>query len=389
VTSLVVDAYSESWLKKGFPWVYPKEVTRGGGRPGAEVLVRSAAGEVLGRGLADDGFLAVRVLRHDDGPLDQAWLDGVLDRARALRDLVVDPATDGFRLVNAECDGLPGVRVDLWREFAVVTLDSPALSSLVPGIADWLARAKEVRGVVLAWRPDPRDRERSLPAPAVVLGHGPRGPVRVRERGLELDVFPLEAPDVGLYADMREVRAWLEPTWGGTRVLNTFAYTGAFTVSAVHHGASEVVSVDLSRPMLDRLETNLRLNGHDPDAHESLAEDVFKAMDRLRRTGRRFDRVILDPPAFSRGEGTWSATKDYPRLVGAAARLLDPGGWIVAASNQGELSPKQFDGLLGEGLKKAGRDAQVIVTLGQAPDFPSATWFPEGRYLKVRVLRLR
>lgn len=387
--TIVVDAYSEGWLRKGFPWVYPKEVTKGGARPGAEVVVRSGGGEILGRGLADDGFLAVRVLRHDDGPLDQAWLDGVLDRARALRDRVVDRDTDGYRLVNAECDGLPGVRVDRWREFATITLDSIALQPLVAGVADWLARALEVRGVVLAYRPDPRDRERPIPPTALVAGHAPRGPVRVRERGLELDVYPLEAPDVGLYPDMREVRAWLEPTWGGARVLNTFAYTGAFTVSAAHHGASEVVSVDLSRGSLDRLEANLRLNGHDPAAHETLAEDVFKALDRFRRTGRRFDRVILDPPAFSRGEGTWSATRDYPRLVAAAARVLDDDGWIVAASNQGELSPKQFDGLIGDGLKKAGRDAQVVVQLGQAPDFPSATWFPEGRYLKVRVLRLR
>jgi 23S rRNA (cytosine1962-C5)-methyltransferase len=388
VKQVRVDGYSEGWLRKGFPWVYPKEITSGGTSPGSEVLIRSAGGDLLGRGIADDGFVAVRRFRSDDGPLDQEWLSGVLDRAASLRDLVVDPQTDAYRLCNAECDGLPGIRIDWWRAFAVIVLDSPSLRGLVPGVVAWLAERRQPRGIVLGWRRDPRDRDRPDAESELVDGHPPRGPVRVRERGLEFDVFPLEAPDVGLYPDMREVRAWLEPAWGGARVLNTFAYTGAFSVAAAKLGASEVVSVDLSRGALDRAEANFAANGLAEFPHEVLAEDTFKALDRLRRTGRRFDRVILDPPSYSRGVEIFSAARDYPRLVAAAARVTDPGGLVVAASNLGELSPKAFDGLLLEGLRKAGREAQVVHVGGQAADHPSATWFPEGRYLKVRVLRL-
>jgi 23S rRNA (cytosine1962-C5)-methyltransferase len=384
-----VDGYSEGWLRKGFPWVYPKEITSGGAPPGTEVVLRSAAGEILGRGIADEGFVAVRRFRSDDGPLDQDWMSDALDRAAALRDLVIDPGTDAYRLVHGECDGLPGIRVDWWRTFATIVLDSPSLKGLVPLVVEWLEQRRQPRGVVVATRRDPRDRD--LPdAPAeLVHGHPPRGPVRVRERGIELDVYPLEAPDVGLYPDMREVRAWLEPLWGGARVLNTFAYTGAFSVAAAKLGASEVVSVDLSRGALDRAVANFAANGLQDFEHEVLAEDTFKALDRLRRTGRRFDRVILDPPSYSRGVEIFSAARDYPRLVAAAARVTDPGGLVIAASNLGELSPKQFDGLILEGLRKAGRDAQVVHVGGQSADFPSATWFPEGRYLKVRALRLR
>lgn len=389
-TVLEVDGYSEGWLRKGFPWVYPKEVVRGRARAGAEVELRAAKGAVLGRGLADEGFLAARVFRHDGGPLDQAWLDGVLDRAAELRDAVVDPKTDGYRLVNAENDGLPGVRVDWWSPFAVIVLDGPALGRLVPGVVRWLEARRAPRGVVLCYRQDPRDPtpERYDPAPGLIAGHPPRGPVRVRERGVKVDVLPLEGPDVGLYADMREVRAWLEPHWGGARVLNLFAYTGMFSVVAALGGASEVVSVDLSAGILERARDNFRANDLDPEAWEFLAEDTFKALDRLRRTGRAFDRVVLDPPAFSRGERVFSARTDYPRLVAACARVIAPGGWLVAASNQGELSPKIFDGLIQDGLRKAGREAQLLHAGGQGPDFPAGVWFPEGRYLKVRVLRL-
>lgn len=384
-----VNAYSEGWLRRGFPWVYPAE-TKARAAPGTEVTVRAPGGEALGRGIACDGFVAVRVFRFVDAPIDEAWVHATLDRAAALRDVVIPPDTDGYRLCNAECDGLPGIRIDWWRAFAVIVLDAPSLGAVVPHLVGWLNARRAPRGIVLAYRADPRDdRARREPAaPALIDGHPPRGPVRVRERGLGFDVSPLEAPDVGLYADMRDVRAWLEPHWGGTRVLNTFAYTGAFSVAAANYGAAEVVSVDLSRGVLERAESNFAANGLEGFDHELVADDVFKVLDRFRRTGRRFDRVIVDPPAFSRGDATFSAKRDYPRLVAAAARVLDDGGWLVAASNQGELSPKVFDGFVADGLRKAGCAAQIVYSGGQAADFPAATWFPEGRYLKVRVLRL-
>jgi 23S rRNA (cytosine1962-C5)-methyltransferase len=391
VNSLTVNSYSAGWLKKGFPWVYPKEVDKGKPRAGQRLRIVDGRGQVLGIGLGSQGFLAARVFRHDDGPLDQAWLDGVLDRAAELRELVVDPDTDGYRLVNAENDGLPGIRIDWWRAFAVIVLDHPSVGPLVPMVVDWLQRRRQPRGVTLCYRRDPRDDLPSTldPAPGLVAGRAPTGPVRVRERGILFEVLPLDGPDVGLYADMRAVRAWLEPSWGGTRVLNTFAYTGAFSVAAAMHGASEVTTVDLSQKVLDRAEANFVANSLDPSQHSFVASDTFKALDRFRRTGERFDRVILDPPSFSRSDaGVWSASRDYPRLVAAAARVTDPGGWIVAASNQGEVSPKQFAGFVADGLRKAGRSAQLLVSLSQAPDFPAATSFPEGRYLKVHVLRL-
>jgi 23S rRNA (cytosine1962-C5)-methyltransferase len=387
---LVVDGYSEGWLGKGFPWVYPKEVVKGSARPGQVVELRSGAGKVLGTGLADEGFLAARVFRHDGGVLDAAWLASRLDRATALRDLVVPADTDAFRLVNAECDGLPGVRIDWWRAFATIVFDSPSLAPLLPLLLDALRERRQPRGVYLWYRRDPRDRERPSPhpPPGLVDGHAPPGAVRVRELGASYDVWPQEGPDVGLYPDMREVRAWLAPTWGGAEVLNTFGYTGAFSVAAALGGAASVTTVDLSAKYLERAEANFRANELDPSPHEFLEEDTFKALDRFRRTGRTFDRVILDPPSYSHGAGTWSAKTDTPRLVAAAARVTAPDGWIVACNNAGDVPPRTFDGWLQEGLRKAGREAQIVANLSQAADHPASTTFPEGRYLKVRVLRL-
>ena len=384
---LVVNSYSARWLRQGFGWVYPKEIVSGKARLGQTVVLADEQGALLGTGIADDGFIAVRRFREDDGPLDRGHLFDHLDRAAALREAVVDGATTGFRLVHADNDALPGIRIDAWAEWATIVLDSPSLDRLTDDLVAWLVERRGVVGVVRCYRADPRD-ERRLPDPSVVYGDVPHSDVLVTERGIAFRVRPTEGPDVGLYADMREVRGWLESHWAGTRVLNLFAYTSAFSVSAAVFGAAQTVSVDLSKPILARARDNFVINGLDPDDHLFEADDAFKALDRHRRKGSRFDRVIVDPPSFSRGREGFSAKRDWPRLVGSAVRVLEDGGWLIAASNQGQTSPRAFETALQEGFRKAKAHGQLIHVATQGPDFPAATWFPEGRYLKVRVYRV-
>ena len=388
---LVVDGYSDRWLRKGFPWVYPKEVVRGSRQAGKQVEIRNAAGELLGRGIADEGWLAARVFRHDGGPLDSTWLNQTLDIALRLREVVVPDATTAYRLVNAENDGLPGIRIDRWATRFVISLDSPAVAVLMPGVVEWLCTRFSPRSVHLCYRADSRDTidlSRAEP-PSGRLWGDDDGTVEVLERGMKIRVYPSEGPDVGMYADMREARTWLSTRWAGKRVLNTFSYTGAFSVAAAIGGASEVVTCDLSEKVLLRAQDNFQINGLEIDPEAFIADDTFKTLDRFRRKGRTFDVVVLDPPSFSHGPaGTWSAVKDYPRLVSAAARVLDADGWLVVACNSGELSPNKFRGEVEEGVRRADRRSQEIWRGSQGPDFPAADWFPEGRYLKVGVWRV-
>ncbi len=382
--SVTVDGHSERWLRRGFPWVYPAELAGPGAASGEVVSVVARNGDALGTGVFDGGWVAIRVMRAEGGPLDDAWLTGVLERACALRAVVVGADTDAYRCVHGENDGLPGVRVDRWGSVASIVLDAPSLERFTKPIISWLS-ARGFTGVVRGFRPDHRDAGAKALAAAVVWGDVPEE-VEVREHGLRYGVWPMDAPDCGLYCDLRETRAWLSSRWKGTRVLNLFAYTGAFTVSAAAGGASELTTVDLARPALDRARTNVERNGFDGDRFQWMADDVFRALDALRRSNRRFDRIVLDPPAFSRSEsGTWSAQKDWPRLVSSATRVLADEGWIVVVSNQGELSPHEFHGLVVEGLGKVRRPGRLLFSGSQAPDFPAASGFPEGRYLKVAV----
>ena len=386
----MVNGYSERWLRQGFPWVYQDEVVGRTGSlvPGRVVGIRSREGAVLGTGIWDEGRIEVRRFRPDQGPLDADFLREAVAAARSRRPL--PPQTTAWRWVHGENDGLPGVRVDVWGPQLTITLDSPSLQGLLDPLVDVLVELHETTAVWLCWRPG----EETEDTPA----EGPRGPtllwgdvaqeeIEVSELGSRYLVQPWGGLDAGLFVDMRDVRAWLQPHWMGRRVLNLFAYTGAFSVVAAAGGASEVQSVDLSGPHLDRLRANLALNGISDDAHPVLEGDVFKVLDQLRRKGEQFDVVVADPPSFSRGPGgTWSVEKDYGRLVAACLRVLAPGGWLVAACNHGGTSPKVFQKHIKQGAARAER-ALRLVHVGSPPvDVPAALDFPEARYLKVWVL---
>lgn len=388
-----VDAHSERWLRRDFPWIYPNELTgRGKGiKAGSPVRIQSAQGHCLGTGIFDQGWIAVRRFRKDYGKLDTPFFRTRLRQAAALRDAVIEPNTTAYRLVNGENDGLPGIRIDVFGAHFRLSLDSPCLLSILDVLCDAIEAEFSARAIYLAWRPDSRDvfKVESAPRPpGLIRGHAHKGPLRVSERGIDCLVDLHGKTSVGLFSDMRDNRAWLEAAWGGQRVLNLFAHTGFFSVVAAMHGASEVVSIDLSEAYLDRAEANFTANQIDLSAHSFIKADVRKALDRYRRQKEEFDRVILDPPSFSHGpEGVMSLKRDYPGLVSSSLKVLSPNGWIIAALNLGDVSPKDFHGWVRDGAQKAGVQLQLIFEGGQASDFPASTTFPEGRYLKFGVWR--
>jgi 23S rRNA (cytosine1962-C5)-methyltransferase len=391
-----VNGRSSEWLQRGFPWVYPVEVTARppSVRPGDAVRIEGPEGRLLGTGLWDDGWIAVRRFRPDDGPLDGAFLACRLEAALRRRGAVpgsrgslLPPDTTAWRLCHAENDGLPGIRVDVWGPEATIRLDSPGLAALLPDLARAVTDLLHPRAIWRGWRPDQRDRARTFPAvPALVAGTDAGPDVEVTERGVRFVVRPRAGADAGLFADMRDNRAWLDPLWAGRRVLNLFAYTGAFSVIAALNGAAEVVSVDLAEAVLARAEVNYRVNGLLPGSFEP--DDVFRALDRYRRTQRTFDLIVADPPSFSNGpSGPFSVEHDLAHLSASCLRVLAPDGLLALSSNQGSFAPRAFQEAVIRGAHKAGRDLRLIHQGTQAPDFPADVSFPEGRYLKAMVFQ--
>jgi 23S rRNA (cytosine1962-C5)-methyltransferase len=212
-----------------------------------------------------------------------------------------------------------------------------------------------------------------------------REEVQVSEGAARYAVRPASGLSVGLFLDMREVRTWLRHHSEGQTVLNLFAYTCSLGVSASLGGAPRVVNLDLSRPYLEWGKANYALNDLSVDAHDFIYGDAFDWLARFGRRAQTFDMVIVDPPSFS--STPFSVTRDYARLAEAAARVVAPGGTLIAATNHAATTDERFETWLADGLARAGRDGAIVQRWHEPEqDFP----VPSGvrAYLKVRALEL-
>jgi 23S rRNA (cytosine1962-C5)-methyltransferase len=214
----------------------------------------------------------------------------------------------------------------------------------------------------------------------------PREEVVVTEHGVRYLVKPTAGLTVGLFLDMREVRQWLRTASAEKTVLNLFAYTCSLGVCAALGGASRVVNLDLSRPYLEWGKANYALNDLAVDPRDFIYGDAFDWLGRFARRSQRFDLVIVDPPSFS--STPFSVTRDYPRLAAAAARVVSPGGILLASTNHAQTTEERFSTWLDEGLADAQRRGETMMVWHEPKeDFP----VPRGErpYLKVRALQLR
>ena len=383
---VVVNGYSEQWLRQQFDWVYDKEILGIGKdvKPGAVVEIVSQQKQSLGVGIYagrdSEQNVAVRRFHTEMCSLDVDFFEQRVRLAKNRRS--IEDNTNAWRLIHSENDDLPGVVVDCWGASISLTLSCTSLKSIVEPLLEAIQRVYPYENAVGHVRL-PHGKQEYL---GVLAGQFPDRFV-VQELDVDYWVHPQLSKDAGLYLDMRPLRAWLSKQgWQGKEMLNLFCYTGAFSLSAAVHGAS-TVSVDLSKPYLDRAKENFRLNGLNPDDHRFVEADTFAALDRLRRKGRLFDTVLADPPSFSHSSnGTWSVQTDLKRLVIACLRVLKPGGTLIVATNNGKMPPRDFSKAILDASRKEKRRLRLMLNYVPGTDFPAALHFPEARYLKCWVM---
>ena len=380
----IVNSHSKGWLRKGFDWVYDNEILAIDPKlkPGQEVKIVGEDRKPLGIGILDSEHIRIRRLSDQVVTLDKSFYIGAL--SSALQRRLIPKETTAWRWVHGENDDLAGIRVDVWGVEAALILESASMLGQVEPLVEAMVELFPLEAVWLSVRHPKGDRE-SL---GCIWGTPEPHGLVVYEHGLQYLVHPERSVDAGLFCDMREMRQFLKPYCLETSVLNLFCYTGAFSVSALAHGAKEVTSVDLSKNNIQRLEDNLRLNGLGEDNHTSIADDCFAVLDKLRRQGKTFDLVIADPPSYSNSShGTWSVEQHLGRLVAAALRVTKPGGRLVVATNHGQLTPKDFIRSIVDGATRTQRRIRIIHQYSPPSDFPAAIHFPESRYLKCWCLQ--
>ncbi|MFN7980022.1 MAG: class I SAM-dependent methyltransferase [Vicinamibacterales bacterium] len=241
---------------------------------GAVVTLAERGGRRVGLALVDRDAACLRVMATDDGVegLDAAWASARIEAARAIRDAHgVTGADAAYRLVNGAGDLVPGVILDVYGAFAVASALSSALVPVATTLADALIARGDVRGAIVKHRGRGRV---TGPVPMDVRGEAPPERLVVREGPLRFEVHLAAGVNVGLFTDMRDERPIVGRLAHGRRVLNLFAYTGAFSVAALSGGASHVTSVDLSEGVLAWARDHVALNGLDATRHTTAAADV-------------------------------------------------------------------------------------------------------------------
>jgi len=311
-------------------------------------------------------------------------------RASASGDMSAVYPTTAYRLVNSEGDGLGGLVVDIYGDYAAVQIGTPGMARQQQTILDALSSRLPLKGIVDRSDNHARQLEKmDPPSAAPLFGEVPAAPFPVYECGIEMacDLRLGHGQKTGLYLDQRDNRRRFAALAPGRNVLDVFCHGGGFALHAARAGARSITLLDSSAAALELAQANLERN-HIADADLIQAEwtEGFK---HLREQGRLFELLVLDPPKFARGkENVPQALSAYRDLNAQAARLLAPGGILFTCSCSGNVSEVDFERAVAAGLRLSERRALLLERRGAAPDHPVPPGFDQGRYLTCLVLQV-
>ena len=411
---LRVTATAESIIRGGHPWVYSDSVREQNrdGAAGELAVIFDRSDKFLALGLFDpDSPIRVRIL-HAGKPvtLNAAWWRARLNAAIAKRTPEnIGPDTDGYRLINGESDGWPGLVLDRYADTLVLKLYTAAWLPRVAEIAELICAALKPVQLILRLSRNSQDAARLLGlADGLVMEPGgelgregagetsppaPQHPSTsaslFRESSLRFEADVVRGQKTGFFLDQRDNRRIIESLASGADVLNAFSFSGGFSLYAARGGAKSVTDLDLSAHALEAARRNFALNLTDPRLaaarHEQIQADCFEWL--ATSPQRTFDLVVLDPPSLAKRETERAgAIQAYGRLAASGLTRIRPGGLLLAASCSAHVSAEEFFGAVREAARRSGRRFTELRTTGHAPDHPAT--IPEAKYLKAIYLRL-
>lgn len=383
----------EESLLRRHPWIFSGAIYDTDGQPeeGDVVDVHTAEGGFIARGHCGIGSIAVRVLTFDENEqIDAAFWRRRIGEAYAMRKalgLTDSQETTCYRLVHGEGDNLPGLIVDMYGTTAVIQAHSVGM---------YVARTEIAEALKTVYGPDKLtavyDKSAGTIPPksgieavdGYLFGTSSAANTVVKENGNGFRANWEDGQKTGFFIDQRENRALVARYARGRRVLNTFCYTGGFSVYALQGGAAEVDSVDSSEKAVKLCSENIGL-ANPAVPHREIAAD---ALDYVRNMPQdAYDLVILDPPAFAKHHKVvGNALQGYKRLNAAAISKMPPGGILFTFSCSQAVSREQFRTAVFSAAAIAGRRVRILHQLTQPADHPVNIYHPEGEYLKGLVL---
>lgn len=330
-----------------------------------------------------NALISARILTRDvHATIDAKWFSLRIKRALQLRDDVfADPF---YRAIYGESDGLPGFVVDRYGDVCVANLNTAGAIALREPFVTALTETLAPKGVLLRNAGSTRALE-GIEALDQSLGDVPER-IEIVEGDMRISAPLLEGQKTGYFYDQRDnrmrLRRYVKP---GDKVLDVFSYVGSWAVSAYKAGASEVTCIDRSQIALDMAEENAKAIGHEIDGLVGDAMDVLRGLHEERR---RYDVVILDPPALiKRRKDASAGERLYQRLHEAGLKLLKEDGYLISASCSHHLATERLEYVAHAAAREAGRRMQLLEKHSHAPDHPIHPAMPETEYLKALYLR--
>lgn len=375
----------EKLLENKHPWVFESSIYKIKGE-GSFCEIENWEGKKLAWGIySSKSQIKCRILEFRPYEKGREKIIGEKVReAITIRRMLLQGETDGFRLINAEGDLLPGVTVDIYGDIVVVSTtvegwESTKEEFLYPHIKkQWPSPHFFEKNNV-----DGRFQEKLTMVDRWILGKVEM-PVMIKENGLKFLVDIEKGQKTGFFLDQRENRKLIKEISNGAEVLNAFSYTGSFSVYALKGGARSVQNVDTSLPALNLSEENHKINGFSKDVAININEDCFEYLRHLVKKGTKFDIVILDPPALCKNRSQIeNALKAYKDLNLQAMKLLRPQGFLLTCSCSSHISPQLFSQTIFEAAKDAKVNLRILYKKGASFDHPVNIYCPESEYLKA------
>lgn len=386
--TLVLKSGRERSLLNRHPWVFSGAVKEMPKATNGEIIrVVDNHNQLLGYGFfSTNSQITCRVFEFTSEPtvLDKAfWIQKIVD-AHAYRKQVLNfSETNIYRLVHAEGDFFSGVIIDVYNTVAVVQLLIRGTEHIREAIYEGLKKV----GIEYIYIKTKQSTQRleEVSTESGWIGNAHPMPVSGTENGITFLVDVEKGQKTGFFIDQRENRRLVGVNAKGKKVLNTFSYSGGFSLQALAHGATLVHSVDSSKDAIEMCNQNVEANF--PNApHESFVEDCF---DYLKRTEVDYDIMVLDPPAFAKNaRSVPNATRGYKNLNLAAFQKIKPGGLIFTFSCSQHIDRDLFRKVVFGAAADAKRNVRIVQQLTQPEDHPINIFHPEGEYLKGLLLHV-
>jgi 23S rRNA (cytosine1962-C5)-methyltransferase len=377
-------------VRAGHLWIFSNEIAdlETDYEPGEIVDVLGHASGYLGRGYVNPhSLIAVRMLTRGREAINKDFFAARIQRALEFRRRLY-PGEETYRVVFGESDGLPGLVIDKYDDVLALQVSTLGMHARLDDIVAALPEAG-LKPRAIALRADtPMAALEGFEGESKLLAGELEAPARIEQDGVKFDVDVLEGQKTGFYLDQRENRRSFAGLLKGLRVLDCFCYSGAWSMYAAKAGAKSVKGIDSSERAIEAATANAELNAFESICRFETA-DIFERLGELAEAGKKFDCVILDPPALvkskrhvKRGEAA------YEKLNRLAMRLLKSDGFLISCSCSFHISREAFQRILSSAARKSRRTATVIEWRGQSRDHPELVSMPETSYLKCVIARI-